>query len=38
VVYEGAGHEFTEAMVGDSVKFVVELMEGGKGAEKGSKI
>ncbi|KFY40637.1 hypothetical protein V495_05330 [Pseudogymnoascus sp. VKM F-4514 (FW-929)] len=38
VVYEGAGHEFTEAMVGDSVKFVVELMEGGKGSEKGSKI
>ncbi|OBT92392.1 hypothetical protein VE01_09266 [Pseudogymnoascus verrucosus] len=37
VVYEGAGHEFTEAMVKDSVKFVVELMEG-RGVEKGSKI
>lgn len=40
LVYEGAGHEFTEAMVRDAVKFVVDLMEGGKGegGEKGSKI
>ncbi|OBT87503.1 hypothetical protein VE02_03609 [Pseudogymnoascus sp. 03VT05] len=36
VVYEGAGHEFTEAMVGDAVGFVVGVMEG-KG-ERGSKI
>lgn len=41
LVYEGAGHEFTPAMVDDATEFVVGLMEGGKrgeGSEKGSKI
>lgn len=40
LVYEGAGHEFTEGMVRDSVAFVVGLMEGRgeEGSEKGSKI
>jgi hypothetical protein len=28
VVYEGAGHEYTEAMVKDSIRFVVDLMDG----------
>lgn len=40
VVYEGAGHEFTEAMARDCTVFVVDLMEGKgeEGSEKGSKI
>ncbi|OBT60914.1 hypothetical protein VE03_10822 [Pseudogymnoascus sp. 23342-1-I1] len=45
LVYEGAGHEFTPAMVDDAAEFVVGVMEGGKGgegrwegSEKGSKI
>jgi len=35
VVYPGVGHEMSEGMVRDSVRFIVDLVEGRGGANKG---